>query len=160
MSELKLKLNEFSKFIDDIVNTLCSILLVVMVVSIMLQIGSRLILRPFPWTEELARFCMIWMAFLGASTLIRDWENTTVTFLLDKVPENPRKIINFLIKCTMLLLILVLLFESIKELPAIALREKSAAMMISMFIPKSSIIFGSLLIALQLIWNIVNDFLK
>ena len=160
MTELKLKMDEFSKFIDDIVKALCSVLLVVMVVSILLQIGSRYLSRPLPWTEELSRFCMIWMVFLGSSTLIRDWENTAVTFLLDRIPENLRHFISFLIKCSMLLLMLTLLYESIKELPVISLREKSPAMMISMFVPKSSVIFGSLLISLQLIWIMVNDFLE
>jgi len=161
MTDLKFRLDEFSKFIDDIIKAFCSILLVTMVVSITLQVFSRYIVsKPLPWTEELSRFCMIWMVLLGASTLIRDWDNTTVSFLLNKIPENPRWFVRLLIRFSMLMLMLILLYESIKELPVISIREKSAAMRISMFIPKSSVIFGSLMIVLQLIWIIINDFLE
>ncbi len=45
--------------------------IVVMFVSVGLGVGSRYIVgRPLFWTEELARFALIWMTFLGSAVLL------------------------------------------------------------------------------------------
>ena len=45
--------------------------IIVMFVSVGLAVGSRYILgRPLFWTEELARFALVWMTFLGSAALL------------------------------------------------------------------------------------------
>jgi TRAP-type C4-dicarboxylate transport system permease small subunit len=45
--------------------------IIVMFVSVGLGVGSRYIIgRPLFWTEELARFALIWMTFLGSAALL------------------------------------------------------------------------------------------
>lgn len=45
--------------------------IIVMFVSVGLAVGSRYILgRPLFWTEELARFALVWMTFLGSAVLL------------------------------------------------------------------------------------------
>lgn len=144
-------LDDIGDMLNKLVKAVCAILLTMMVAAVTMQIFSRYILpKPLPWTEEVSRFCMIWMAFLGASSLVRTWENTSVTFFMDKLPRKLGFAVDLGIKIVMLLFVAGLSWLAAAELPRISLNEKSPALMMSMLIPKSSIIFGSLIIAVQL----------
>lgn len=159
--KLRKELREISAMLDKGIEILCSLLLFVMMIAVTLQIVSRYVFpTPLSWTEELSRFCMIWMAFLGASSLMHTSENTSVTFLLEKLSPPFHLAFDLFVKALMFALMAGLLYLSATELPKYTLGEKSAAMMISMLIPKSSIIFGSLFIILQLLWAIVDTVLK
>jgi TRAP-type C4-dicarboxylate transport system permease small subunit len=45
--------------------------IIVMFISVGLAVGSRYVVgRPLFWTEELARFALVWMTFLGSAVLL------------------------------------------------------------------------------------------
>ena len=57
---------------DLVVDNLVRIVGIVMTISILCQIGTRLLLKvPFSWTDELARFSFIWFCFLGSVMTLR-----------------------------------------------------------------------------------------
>ena len=60
------------KAIMKIMRTIGSVGVFVMTISIILQILSRLVGQSFPWTEELARYIMIWLCFLATAFLFND----------------------------------------------------------------------------------------
>ncbi|QRG67539.1 TRAP transporter small permease [Brevibacillus choshinensis] len=61
MSTLISKINSFTRFI-------VVALLAVMVVAVFLQVLFRFFLdQPLAWTEELARYLLIWITFLGSA---------------------------------------------------------------------------------------------
>lgn len=159
--KLRQDLNDIADMLDKLVKALCAILLTAMVIVVTLQIFSRYIMpKPLPWTEEVSRFCMVWLAFLGSSCLVRTWENTAVTFFLDKFSPGVRYGIELAIKIVMLLFVVWLVWLGVTELPRISLNEKSPALMMSMFIPKSSIVFGCIFIAVQIVLSILDTVLK
>jgi TRAP-type C4-dicarboxylate transport system permease small subunit len=144
-------LEEFSDFLIVLINWSNVILLLAMVVSVTLQVITRYFFSaPLQWTEEASRFFMVWMIFLGASLLIKDNESTAVTFILEKFPVRAQQIVNIIIKILMLFLMIALLVLSVTQLPKYSFNEISPALRISMLIPKSCIIFGSILIIFQL----------
>lgn len=56
------------KKINRSVENLTAYFLAMMVILVFIQVVSREIIgSSFPWTEEVARFLMIWITFLGAS---------------------------------------------------------------------------------------------
>jgi TRAP-type C4-dicarboxylate transport system permease small subunit len=58
-----------------------------MVVAVALGVVSRAFGRPLYWTEEVSRFALIWMSFLGAAELFRrKLGHIAVTFVLDASP--------------------------------------------------------------------------
>lgn len=64
------------------------IFLVIMVIIIFVQIVSRILIQSsFPWTEELARYLMIWLTFLGASFSFQYGAHIGVEILTSKVPK-------------------------------------------------------------------------
>ncbi len=60
---------------------------------ITLQIASRVFFSPVAWTEEVARFLLIWITFLGAALAWQQGRHLAVSLLRDSLPDGPRRII-------------------------------------------------------------------
>jgi TRAP-type C4-dicarboxylate transport system permease small subunit len=60
-----------------------------MVVPVTLQIASRFVdfIPRYIWTEEVARFCLVWLIMLGASVAVRDGTHFDVDVL--PTPKTP-----------------------------------------------------------------------
>ncbi len=67
------------------------VLMVAMVTSVVWQVLSRyLFVVPAAWTEELARFLLIWIGMLGAAFAYRDGSHLGIDLLADKLNESAR----------------------------------------------------------------------
>lgn len=53
---------------------------------ITLQIVSRVFFQAVGWTEEVARFLLVWITFLGATLAFQRGRHIAVTFLVDALP--------------------------------------------------------------------------
>lgn len=53
---------------------------------ITLQIISRVFFNAVPWTEEVARFLLIWITFLGAALAFQQGRHIAVSFVVDALP--------------------------------------------------------------------------
>ncbi|HZP86233.1 MAG TPA: TRAP transporter small permease [Burkholderiales bacterium] len=64
---------------------LLALLMIVLMIPVILQIGSRLTEATphYPWTEEAARFLFIWIIMIGAAIAVRDGSH----FHLDVLPK-------------------------------------------------------------------------
>jgi len=75
--------------------------LLLMVILISIQIGVRFILPKFgfsaslPWTEELARYLMVWLVFLGGAIAARHGLLIAVLALVDAVPRRVANLLKF-----------------------------------------------------------------
>ncbi|MCI9008184.1 MAG: TRAP transporter small permease [Lachnospiraceae bacterium] len=158
--KLRKELDEISEIIDKVVSILCVILTFLMFLSVLYQIIGRYLIRTsIAWTEEAARYCMIWLAFLGASMLVRSGENSSVTFLKDRFSKKLRDYLELAIQAVMLAFMAVIFFLSLSQV-RYSMNEISPALRISMFIPKSSILFGSLIVSFQLLWKLLDTALS
>lgn len=158
--KLRKELNEISEIVDKIVRWICVALTFLMFISISYQVIGRYVTKgSIAWTEETSRYCMIWLAFLGSSTLVRSWENSSVTFLVQKMPEKTQKIMSIVHIVVMLAFMLIIFIISCREVPKYSLKELSPALRITMFIPKSSVLFGSGIISFQLLWKLLDSLL-
>lgn len=75
---------EYMDFIDRIVKWLCIGLMLFMLIVVLFQVISRKIpfIGSFSWTEELARYLMLWLVFLGSSHIAEASSYIRVTFLV------------------------------------------------------------------------------
>jgi TRAP-type transport system small permease protein len=78
--------NRMRKFIDWIyrgMQALLTFLIAILIVPVTMQIVARFSDRipHFIWTEEMARFCLIWIIMLGASVAVRDGAHFDVDVL-------------------------------------------------------------------------------
>ncbi|HEY5647378.1 MAG TPA: TRAP transporter small permease [Pseudomonadales bacterium] len=76
----------YYRFLRFLLTTLIAVLLV----PVSLQILSRYVgfVPRYIWTEELARFCFIWIVLVGAMVAVRDGTHFTADFLPH--PKSPR----------------------------------------------------------------------
>ncbi len=61
---------------------------------ITLQIVSRVFFTSVGWTEEVARFLLIWITFLGAALAYQQGRHIAVTVLRDNLPPALRRIVS------------------------------------------------------------------
>ncbi|HCR99145.1 MAG: TRAP transporter small permease [Halomonas sp.] len=63
---------------------------------ITLQIVSRVFFTAFGWTEEVARFLLIWITFLAGTLAFQRGHHIAVTFAVDALPARLRQIARIL----------------------------------------------------------------
>jgi TRAP-type transport system small permease protein len=95
----------FVNFVDRLNKLLFSLVglaLIVMVVSVFYQVIARFVLTSFdfnisvPWTEEIARYLMIWLVFVGGGLAARKGELIAVEALTEALPLKYAKYLKLL----------------------------------------------------------------
>lgn len=83
-----------SLLLDRVIRVVCVLLLILLVLDVWLGIMARYIL-PFSltFTEELARYLMIWMALLAVSSGIVHREHIGVEFVFDRFAQSGRRVL-------------------------------------------------------------------
>jgi TRAP-type C4-dicarboxylate transport system permease small subunit len=73
--------------IERVLDGLLGLMLLVMTVAVVWQVFGRYALDRAPgWSEELARFLVVWVTMLGAAAVLRSGGHVTITALLDALP--------------------------------------------------------------------------
>ena len=62
------------------------------IVTVLLQVASRLLRTPVPWTEEATRFLFVWMIFLGLAAGFRTVESARVVVFIAMMPAAFRRL--------------------------------------------------------------------
>ncbi|UOD51520.1 TRAP transporter small permease subunit [Orrella daihaiensis] len=76
-----------SAFVDRVADVTAGVAIVVLVAAVMLQVVARYVFQsPPPWTEELARYAMIWAGLIGATM---SFKRRFDPALFSAVPRNP-----------------------------------------------------------------------
>lgn len=141
---------EFMDFIDGIVKWICILLLGGMLVVAVLQVIARYVFpHPLSWTEELARYMMLWLIFLGASHIAKASSYIKVTFLVDKLPQTARVLLLVATKLIILVTAAYFAWNCLDVFTTTSVNEVSPAMQISMQIPRFSLVIGFILVFLQ-----------
>lgn len=79
-------MQSLARMVDTALRTLLVLLVVALVSSVAWQVLSRYLLEdPSPWTEELARFLLIWISLLGASLAFRQQAHLGLELLPEKL---------------------------------------------------------------------------
>lgn len=75
------------KHINRFFENVTAVFLAMMVILIFVQVISREVVgSSFPWTEEVARYLMIWITFLGASFAFQYGAHIGIEFFKMKLP--------------------------------------------------------------------------
>jgi TRAP-type C4-dicarboxylate transport system permease small subunit len=140
-----------SRVIDTVIDTLAIAMLVVMVCAMTWQVFGRYVLGRSPaWAEELARYMMVWLTFLGAAAVLRSGSHLTVTALVDHLGPRGKAVLMALRDVLMFGLCVTLAWASWK-FAAINAAQESAAMEIPMSVPNFALVLGFSLLALQIV---------
>ncbi len=88
---------------------LLTALLALMLIPVTLQIFSRFVdfIPRYIWTEEAARFCLIWLIMLGATIAVRDGTHFDVDVLPSPTTAKGKAVSQIIIHVAMMLVALI-----------------------------------------------------
>lgn len=89
-------LQKLERGIDAILQPVVVLGMLALIGVITLQIISRVFFNAVPWTEEIARFLLIWITFLGAALAFQRGRHIAVTFVVDALPSGMKKLARIL----------------------------------------------------------------
>ena len=132
--------------------TLCLILVSIVAVTFA-QVVSRYVLQAsLPWSEELARFLLMWLAALSSAYAFKVRSHFALHFFIDYFDERTRQAIGTVVTALVSLFLMVFAWESAKF--TLAVRDQIApGTRMSMAIPYSSALVGSVLMLYYVIKN-------
>lgn len=106
MKKSVLVFNKISKALEWFV----IIIFALLVLDVLFQVFSRYIIgTSFTWTEEFARFALIWMTILGAAYLNGKREHLSMDFLYQKFSETNQRKTSILIEVFIFLFALIVM---------------------------------------------------
>ena len=148
------------KVLVRVQNRLCRWMLLVlgisMTVLILFQVFFRFVIYvPFPWSEECARYLMIWMGMLGSVIALEKQRHIGVTFLVEKLPRHLEATAFVLVQAGMALFLAVFCWQGIR-FAGFNADQASPAMEISMLIPFSAIPAGCAMMILVIVDNLLS----
>lgn len=106
---------KFQNILNICINYLCSVFLVIMTLSIFYQVVARFFLdSPPSWTEELARYLMIWVVLLGVSPLLASSDHIIIDLISGKLSKSNEIIIETIKYVTIIVFSIIVFYLGIK----------------------------------------------
>jgi TRAP-type C4-dicarboxylate transport system permease small subunit len=132
-------------------------LLAVSLTSITLQICMRFIFgNSLSWSEELARYCFIWLIYIGIAYGVKLSRHITLDVVYDLVPEKMKKAFQLLSNLLVGAFALFVIYNSYLLIDQIAnFGQTSAAMRLNMVYVYLSVPIGMTLTIIRLIQNTI-----
>ncbi len=133
------------------------LLMAAMTVDVLLGVFFRYVLgNALSWTEETARYIMIWTGFLGTGLALREGNHVAVDFLLLKLSGTARRAMVLVIRLLSLVFLLSVVGAGLLLLPRVS-SQTTPALAISMMWPYLAVPLGCLLTALEMVAVMLRD---
>ena len=151
---------DLPQFVSDLLNRICEvavvILLMAMAAVVFLQVLFRYVLHlPLFWTEEFARYCLVWASLLGAAIALKRGEHIAVTFLLDTFPKKAAGVLTMVAQVSVILILTVMVWGGIK-LVLVTSTQISPALRISMAIPYLALPVGAVIMLFHVVSSLMQ----
>ena len=129
-----------------------------MTVLILVQVFFRYVVdHSISWSEEAARYMMIWMGSLGAVVALRQGRHIGVRVLVERLPDQSYN--KFIVPLVQLVIgvFLVILFWQGVGLSLANYDQLSPALEIPMLFPYAAVPIGALLMIISIVADILED---
>ena len=147
-------LNWLDKYFE---NTIAVILLVIMTTAIFLQVVSRTFDYSIAWTEELARYCFIWLVYIGISFAVAKKSHIKIEAIAMLIDEKEKKYLSLFSDFVFLAFSVVILFKSTQMVANLYyLGQTSPALGLPMWIVYLAGPIGFALTSIRLIQQMVS----
>lgn len=91
MNRLRAVLHRTEGVMDAIMQRVAFAALAAMILIITLQIVFRVFFQALSWSEEAARYLLVWLTFLGAAIAFKHGRHIAVTFVVEALPAPLRR---------------------------------------------------------------------
>ncbi len=154
-------MEKLSNFLDKVTLTTASVLLVIIAVIVNWGVFCRYVLfAPLPWSEQIPKYAMIWMGFLGASVGISRSRHIGFDILVTRLPSMIRKIIIFAGHIIILFFLVMMTIYGVSFAFAVGFSSKAPMLPIPMFYLFLAVPVGGVFMILQTIIRLVLDVKK
>jgi TRAP-type transport system small permease protein len=86
-----------------------AVVLLVMFLIVLLSVVFRVVISvPASWTEELAQYTLIFLAFIGSAAVMRNDGHIAITVFVDRMGKRLRRVLN--VVCRLLVLPFIIIF--------------------------------------------------
>lgn len=151
-------LQKVSDGLTKIMKVVMVILFIWMVVALGIQVGARYIFhKSFVWSDESARYCMIWMVFIGATEIIFNDEHIKVTVVEDLVHGLGKRVLLIIQDVIGLIFSVMLAYYSFPQV-ALASKAVSSNMDINMGIVYGIFPVVTILMAVAYVFRLIVVF--
>jgi TRAP-type C4-dicarboxylate transport system permease small subunit len=126
-----------------------------MALVVFLQFFSRYVLNDSAaWTEEIARYMLMWTTFIGAAIVMRRGTNIAVEVLMHRLPAGPQRVLRFLIDVVTVGFVGLLCWFSI------AITERMGIQRMTVIDVSMSVVYGGVALGCFLmLWRAVQAFI-
>lgn len=132
----------------------------VLVISTFMQVVFRFVLNsPLAWTEELARYCLIYLTFLGAAYAMAMKQHVIVEFFTNLFPPIGRKIFYTIATLVNLFFFSLMIYYGL-ELSLNSMEQTSPVLRIPMGVIYSVIPVSGLLLVINTLSTYIQDIKK
>lgn len=152
-------MNKVYKIIVKFIEKALILIFAILVIDVLWQVFSRYVLgKSFSFTEELARFALIWLSILGAVYLNAKREHLSMEFVYNKLSkEKQQKVSVFGEVCIFLFAIIVMIIGGMNLVyTTLHLGQLSGTMRIPLGYVYAILPFSGLLISFFSVFHIIN----
>jgi len=151
-------MEKLSAVIDKITLTTASILLVIIAVIVNWGVFCRYVLfAPLPWSEQIPKYAMIWMGFLGASLGISRNRHIGFDILVVRLPSVIRKLIIIAGRILILFFLTMMTIYGVTFALAVGFSSNAPMLPIPMFYLFLAVPVGGVFMILQATIKLVMD---
>ncbi|HEY8426321.1 MAG TPA: TRAP transporter small permease [Limnochordales bacterium] len=145
-----------SEGVDRVTLALAALLAAAMTLALAVQVLFRFVLRaPLSWSEELARYCFVWLASLGAAAGVRRGLHPGIELWPAGVPAWVRRAVA-IVGVGVVGAFLIVLAAYGWRLAAFNMRQRSPAMGLPMGLPYAAVPTGAVVMLVHLVARLLE----
>jgi TRAP-type transport system small permease protein len=143
-------------WVEKLTLTLIVLLMSVLVLVTSYQVFSRYVLNhPLRWSEELSRYLLVWIVFLGAWAALKEGRHLGMDILSRKVPLRWRPRLGILVDAVVLAFLIGVLIIA-PEILEITSRQRSAVLRVPMSLIYLAFPVGAALMSVEIVLGWVD----
>ena len=153
-------LNQVGNFLNRYAFMLCIGFLGADLTAVMLEVITRWVGATFIWTEELSKWLLNWIAFIGASVVLKERAHVRIEFFISICPKKIGKLVSFIADLGVLFFLLyftVTCWDAAVD----ALGVRGDVILVPLFYPKLGMPIAGVLMIIHevhaIIANILSD---
>lgn len=152
-------IRRLSDFLEKLASYTAAFLLAAMVVIVFAQVIVRIIKGSLPWSEEIARYCMVYLAMLGSSVGVKKMDLVAVEILYIKMPAKVKKLIDIVVSLSIVAVAILFIYFGSK-LVGITLMQKSPVLKIKMGYVYAAIVISAVMMLIHIIASFSQRFMS
>mgnify|MGYP005761681967 FL=1 len=127
-----------------------------MTVTVLIQVFFRFVLQsPLRWTEELARYLMIWLVLLASSIAMRNRAHLQVDVLTSALPRGPKRALTFVVDVLTIIFLCIMTWHGVTVVQ-VTMTQTSPAMQIPMALIYAAFPVGGVLMIMEQVLTFIK----